>query len=166
MHDDSGLSRRMFLRAGVLGAVALAGGRPLAAAPTLVPPDLAGPDDEMTDAVRTMLARRFGSRPIRPGHVQLDIPVDAPDGRLVPVILDIDLPPTPESYVSAYHLIVDHNPDVYVAGFHLTPACSGGFVETRIKMRRTSYVRAIAEMNTGELWSAAVKVFVGLNGCG
>ena len=36
----------------------------------------------------------------------------------------------------------------------------------RVKMRRTSYVRAIAEMNTGELWSAATKVFVGLNGCG
>jgi predicted secreted protein len=103
---------------------------------------------------------------LAPGHVQLDIPLDAPDGRMVPVILDTDLTITPTSYVSAYHLIVDHNPDIYLAGFHMSPTCSGGFVETRIKMRRTSYVRGIAELNTGELWSAAVKVFVGLNGCG
>ncbi len=39
-------------------------------------------------------------------------------------------------------------------------------IDTRIKMRRTSYVRAIAETNSGELWTAATKVFVGLNGCG
>jgi hypothetical protein len=32
-------------------------------------------------------------------------------------------------------------------------------------MRRSSHVRAIAEMNTGELWSAAKFVYTTLNGC-
>ena len=120
----------------------------------------------MIDAVRQLLKAKFGDRHIQAGHVQLDIPTDAPDGRAVPAIIDIDLPVTAGSYVAAYYLMVDHNPDICLATYHLTAASGEGPIETRIKMRRTSYVRAIAEMNTGELWSAATKVFVGLNGCG
>jgi len=169
------VGRRGFLRAGVLAAAGLAFVRPLfgetaagrlGAGDGVRPTAPSGPDDEMTDAVRQVLKDKFGDRPITPGHVQLDIPTDAPDGRAVPTILDIDLPITATSYVATYHLLVDHNPDIALATYHLGPANGEGPIETRIKMRRTSYVRAIAEMNTGELWSAAVKVFVGLNGCG
>jgi sulfur-oxidizing protein SoxY len=172
--------RRGFLRAGVLAAAGLVLGRPLLAAPGVASnvrgggarhaggamPATAGPDDEMIDAVRLLLKAKFGDRQVQTGHVQLDIPTDAPDGRAVPAIIDIDLPITGSSYVAAYYLLVDHNPDICLATYHLTPASGEGPIETRIKMRRTSYVRAIAEMNTGEVWSAATKVFVGLNGCG
>lgn len=165
----AGVGRRGFLRAGVLAAAGLAFGRPLLreSAPGIARmAGMLGPDDEMIEAVRQVLKAKFGDRPIQAGHVQLDIPTDAPDGRAVPTILDIDLPITPNSYVATYHLLVDHNPDIYLAAYHLSAANGEGPIETRIKMRRTSYVRAIAEMNTGELWSAATKVFVGLNGCG
>jgi sulfur-oxidizing protein SoxY len=147
----------------------LALSRPALAEPVMAAARMAadrGPDDEMIDAVRQLLKAKFGDRKVQSGHVQFDIPTDAPDGRAVPAIMDIDLPNTPDSYVSAYYLLVDHNPDICLATYHLTAASGEGPIETRIKMRRTSYVRAIAEMNTGELWSAAVKVFVGLNGCG
>jgi sulfur-oxidizing protein SoxY len=170
--DISSIDRRAFMRAGVIAVAGLAfAERLLAEPPALVPtsdagPLGSGPDDEMTDEVKHVLKAKFGDRPIQAVHVQLDIPTDAPDGRAVPVILDTDLAFTSTSYVAAYHLLVDHNPDIYLAGYHLSSACGEGPVETRIKMRRTSYVRAIAEMNTGELWSAATKVFVGLNGCG
>jgi sulfur-oxidizing protein SoxY len=172
MHDTSRVDRRGFVRAGVLAVAGLTFGDRLLGEPVApcesgaVLSRTTGPDDEMTDEVRQVLKAKFGDRPIRAQHMQLDIPTDAPDGRAVPVILDVDLPSTPTSYVSAYHLIVDHNPDIYLAGYHLSAASGEGPIETRIKMRRTSYVRAIAEMNTGELWSAATKVFVGLNGCG
>lgn len=163
------VGRRGFLRAGVLAAAGLALSRPALAEPVMAAARMAadrGPDDEMIDAVRQLLKAKFGDRKIQYGHVQFDIPTDAPDGRAVPAIMDIDLPITPDSYVSAYYLLADHNPDICLATYHLTAASGEGPIETRIKMRRTSYVRAIAEMNTGELWSAAVKVFVGLNGCG
>lgn len=180
---DPTVGRRGFVRAALTGAVALAGmalGRRLPGESPSGEVDrlvgrsprrggrwsAQGPDDEMMEEVKRLLKARFGDRPIRAGHVQLDIPTDAPDGRTVPVLIETDLPITETSYVAAYHLIVDHNPDIYLAGYHLSAACGEGPLETRIKMRRTSYVRAIAEMNTGELWSAAVKVFVGLNGCG
>jgi len=168
-NGTTSVGRRGFLRAGVLAAAGLALSRPLLAEPVMAAARMAGnrgPDDEMIDAVRQLLKDKFGDRKIQSGHVQLDIPTDAPDGRAVPAIIDIDLPVTRDSYVSAYYLLVDHNPDICLATYHLTAASGEGPIETRIKMRRTSYVRAIAEMNTGELWSAAVKVFVGLNGCG
>ena len=41
----------------------------------------------------------------------------AEDGRIVPVIIESDLPMTPEHYVKAVHLIVDHNPDPHLAAF-------------------------------------------------
>jgi sulfur-oxidizing protein SoxY len=118
---------------------------------------LGGPDDdEPTEAVKAVLTSRFGDRTLTKAHVQFDIPENAPDGRYVPVFLETDL-----SDVKAWHLIVDHNPDIYVAGFWGVAS-----VDTRIKMRRTSYVRAIAELNTGELYVSNKKVFVTLNGCG
>jgi sulfur-oxidizing protein SoxY len=177
------VGRRGFLRAGAIAAAGLAFSRPLLGEPLTGAALVAGagqtrdarrdtmagrsgPDDEMIDAVRQLLKAKFGDRHIQAGHVQLDIPTDAPDGRAVPAIMDIDLPVTATSYVAAYYLLVDHNPDICLATYHLTAASGEGPIETRIKMRRTSYVRAIAEMNTGELWSAATKVFVGLNGCG
>ncbi|MFI5248529.1 MAG: thiosulfate oxidation carrier protein SoxY [Gemmatimonadales bacterium] len=163
------VGRRGFLRAGVLAAAGLALSRPLLAEPVMAAARMTGsrgPDDEMIEAVRQLLKSKFGDRKIQYGHVQLDIPTDAPDGRAVPAIMDIDLPITRDSYVSAYYLMVDHNPDICLATYHLTAASGEGPIETRIKMRRTSYVRAIAEMNTGEVWTAATKVFVGLNGCG
>ncbi len=109
------VGRRGFLRAGVLAAAGLALSRPLLAEPVMAAARMTGsrgPDDEMIEAVRQLLKSKFGDRKIQYGHVQLDIPTDAPDGRAVPAIMDIDLPITRDSYVSAYYLMVDHNPDI------------------------------------------------------
>ena len=50
------------------------------------------------------------------------MPAVAEDGRIVPVIIESDLPMTADRYVKAVHLIVDHNPDPHLAAYHLTPA--------------------------------------------
>ncbi len=39
-------------------------------------------------------------------------------------------------------------------------------METRIKMKKTTWVRAILETSTGEIWGAYAHVKVSLNGCG
>jgi sulfur-oxidizing protein SoxY len=161
--DNREIGRRSFLsRAAALTAGLLVARPALAAANGIAGPD----EDDLIDAVKVTLHQRFGDRPLQKGHVQFDIPEDAPDGRAVPVFLETDFEMTPDHYVKAFHLLVDHNPDVYLAGYTLSPALGAASIDTRIKMRRTSYVRAIAEMNTGELWVSAKKVFVGLNGCG
>ena len=118
------------------------------------------------EKVARILKQLFGDRPIRKGHVSLDMPVVAEDGRVVPVIIESDLPMQADQYVKGVHLIVDHNPDPHLAAFHLTPALGALSLSTRIKMKRTTWVRAILETSTGEVWAGYSRVLVTLNGCG
>ena len=164
-----GGSRRSFVRAaaGALGALLssrLLGATPLGAAP--LGGATADDDDEPPEAVKRVYQARFGNRVPRKGHVQLDVPENAPDGRSVPVFVETSLPMVSTDYVKAIHIVVDHNPDIYLAGFGFSPSLGAASIDTRIKMRRTSYVRAIVETSRGELWTSATKVFVTLNGCG
>ena len=145
----------------MLGADAVSRAEPLLAA-GLGPEDPEVPSEE----VARILRERFGDRPIRRGHVALDMPAVAEDGRVVPVMIESDLPMTADAYVKGVHLIVDHNPDAHLAAFHLTPAIGSSAITTRIKMKRTTWVRAIMETSTGELWADYTRVLVTLNGCG
>jgi predicted secreted protein len=163
------MRRRSFLQTVALTTVALVGSGALTRPSRLLA--LAsgpGPDDPEipNEAVAKIYRERFGGRSITRGHVQLDMPAVAEDGRIVPVIIESDLPMTADRYVKGIHLIVDHNPDAHLAGFYLTPAIGQVSVTTRIKMKRTTWVRAILETNTGELWADYAKVLVTLNGCG
>ena len=128
----------------------------------------AGPDDPEipNEAVAKIYRERFGGRTITRGHVELDMPAVAEDGRIVPVIIESDLPMTDDRYVKGIHLIVDHNPDPHLAAFHLTPAIGSVSISTRIKMKRTTWVRAILETSNGEVWAGYARVLVTLNGCG
>lgn len=165
MQDGRSNTRRSFLRAAAVGIAALATGtRALVAAPVGLG-DGPGPGDDMPDAAKKVLHEHFGTRQIKDGHVSLDLPEVAPDSREVPIFIETDLPMEPDRFVKAIHLMVDHNPDIYVAGFQLTPALGKASIDTRIKMRRSSQVRAIVETSTGELWWAHKLVYTTLNGC-
>lgn len=154
-------SRRTFLKASALAAVAIAtAGKVAAAAPLL-----RGPDSEPDEEVKKVLREKFGTRPIREGHVTLDVPDVAPDSREVPLLIESDLPMTPDNYVKGIHIVVDHNPDIYLAGFDFTAAIGAATLDTRIKMRRSSHVRIIAETSKGELWTTSRFVYTSLNGC-
>ena len=166
------IERRSFLQAAGLLATALVvegvGGasRHLGAAIRITRP---GPDDPPpipNDTVQKVMTARFQDRTIRTGHVTLDMPAMAEDGRFVPVIIESDLPMGSDQYVKGIYLIVDHNPDPLVTAFHLTPAIGPIQIQTRIKMKRSTWIRAIAETSTGELWAAYLKVETTLNGCG
>lgn len=173
MARDKATGRREFLQAvGALGlAVAAEGvggaGRALPAAGRIT---RLGRDDDPPPIPNEVVAKiyqdRFQGRPITTGRVTLDMPVMAEDGRYVPVIVEADLPMTAAQYVKSLFLIVDHNPDPLVTAFHLTPMLGPVNLQTRIKMKRTSWIRAIAELNTGELYAAYLKVETTLNGCG
>jgi len=168
MSPSDGTSRRFFLRsallaaAGVIGSSSLLEGERLFATYGSDPNDPEVPNEEVARILREI----SGGKPIRRGHLSLDMPLVAEDGRVVPVIIESDLPMTPERYVKAIHLIVDHNPDAHLAAFQLTPAIGSVSISTRIKMKRTTWVRAIAATNTGEYWASYARVQVTLNGCG
>ena len=162
-------SRRSFLRSCAMGVAGLVvSGAVSRSEGLLAATRLRGPDDPEVpnEEVARILKGLFGDRPIRRGHVSLDMPAVAEDGRVVPVIIESDLPMSKERYVKGVHLIVDHNPDAHLAAFHLTPALGQVSISTRIKMKRTTWVRAILETNTGEVWAGYTRVLVTLNGCG
>ena len=166
------IERRSFLQAcGILGAAlaveGVAGGLnrlPAAVRLTRLDPD--DPPPFPNETVKRIMAERFQDRPIRRGHVVLDMAEVQEDGRYVPVTIGSDLPMTPGEYVKGVYLVVDHNPDPLVVAFHLTPALGQVELQTRIKMKRSTWVRAIAETSGGDLWADYLKVETSLNGCG
>ncbi len=162
---DRSESRRNFLVRGAALGATLAGARLAVPKELLAAGDPEHPEAP-NEAVARILREIIGDKPLGRGHIQLDMPVVAEDGRIVPVMLEWDLPITPERYVTAVHLIVDHNPDAHLAAFHLTPAFGSPSIQIRIKMKRTTWVRALAVTSTGEVWADYAKVAVTLNGCG
>jgi len=155
------LSRRTFLKSSALAVAAIVATGSTASASPLP----GGPDDEPDEDVKKVLREKFGDRPIRPGHVTLDTPDVAPDSREVPLLIESDLPMTADDYVKGFHIVVDHNPDIYLAGFNFTAAIGAATLDTRIKMRRSSHVRIIAETSKGALWTTSRFVYTSLNGC-
>lgn len=164
MSLESAATRRDFVRvcSVALGAAAVSGMRP----PSL----MAGGEPEHPEIPNEQVAKVyrdcFGDRPIVRGQVALDMPLIAEDGRIVPVLIESALPMTSESYVKTVRLIVDHNPDALLATFHVTPSIGRLDLSTRIKMKRSTWVRVIAETNDGRLFADYAKVSVSLNGCG
>jgi len=163
-------SRRTFLRTAALAAGGLLGSGALDRSERLLAAVGAGvgPDDPEVpnEIVAKILADISRGRPITRGHLSLDMPTAAEDGRIVPVIIESDLPMTADRYIKAIHLVVDFNPDAHLAVFELSPAMGEVSLSTRIKMKRSTWVRAIAETSGGELWAAYAHVNVTLNGCG
>ena len=165
------LERRSFLQAcGILGAAMAVEGVSAVARrlPGAIRVSRLGPDEPEVpnEQVQKILNERFQGRSIQRGHVTLDMPAMAEDGRYVPVIIASDLPMAADQYVKGVYLIVDHNPDPLVTAFHLTPALGPVQIQTRIKMKRTTWIRAIVETSSGELWADYLKVETSLNGCG
>lgn len=171
--EDS-FSRRRFVQALGLAAAGVAGSGAIAGSSRLLAMTgdsrLAGPDPEVPNQeIARILKELFGDRPIQSGNkrsISLDMPVVAEDGRVVPVIIESNLPMTADRYVKAVHLIVDHNPNPHLAAFHLTPALGRVSIQTRIKMKRTTWVRAILDTSDGQVWADYARVNVTLNGCG
>ena len=153
--------RRDFLRQG-LGLALAMGAAPLLGASRFEDPDPEVPNEEIARILREL----FGDRPIRRGKIELDMPTVAEDGRVVPVMIEsLELPMRDDDYVKAVHLIVDHNPDPHLAAFTLTPALGHLSLQFRIKMKRTTWVRALARTSDDEVWAAYARVQVTLNGC-
>ena len=162
-------SRRTFLRTAALASAGLLGSGAIGRSERLLAAVAgAGPDDPEVpnEVVAKILQDISRGRPITRGHLSLDMPAAAEDGRVVPAIIESDLPMTAERYVKTVHLVVDFNPDAHLAVYELSPAIGTVSLSTRIKMKRSTWVRAIAETSTGELWAAYAHVNVTLNGCG
>jgi len=91
--------------------------------------------------------------------IKLDTPEVASNGSMVPVEVQSDIPGT--EYIA---LLADENPFPLLAEFDVLDGAVA-YVSARIKMRKTSLVRAVVKAN-GQFYMVGNEVKVTIGGCG
>ncbi len=86
--------------------------------------------------------------------VELDAPVRAENGAIVPIKIFSKFPQSEERFIKTITLLIDENPVPWAGTFHFTPRSGRADLDLRIRVNSYSNVRAIAETNDGELHMA------------
>ena len=84
--------------------------------------------------------------------LELKAPYAAEDATIVPISIHTKMPQTPDSYIKKMHIFVDKNPVPLVGIFEFTPDSGRADLAMRIRVDSFSYVRVVAELNSGELY--------------
>jgi sulfur-oxidizing protein SoxY len=141
---------------GIAAGLALGG----SAASVAVAPAAATPA-EMQAAVASLI----GEARVNSGKIKLDIPPLVENGNTVPCAVTVDSPMTAADHVRAIHVFTEKNPQPYVISVALGPRAGRASVATRIRLRDTQTVLAVAEMSDGTFWSASANVIVTISAC-
>ena len=94
--------------------------------------------------------------------LEVKAPYRAEDATLAPVSIHTKIPQSDDLYIQRMHVFIDKNPLPLVGLFDFTPASGKADLAMRVRVNDHTYVRAIAELNTGELYMA--KSFVRATG--
>jgi len=115
-----------------------------------------GPSSKLWDGLKPDV---FGDRPIQvdTGVIAVTAPKRAEDAALVPVDIQID-PAKSGGTIKSVTLIIDANPAPVAATFEFGKDAGVTHLSTRVRVNDYSFVRAIAETETGELHMAQTYV--------
>ena len=94
--------------------------------------------------------------------LEVRAPYRAEDATLAPVSIHTKIPQSDDLYIQRMHVFIDKNPLPLVGMFDFTPASGKADLAMRVRVNDHTFVRAIAELNTGELYMA--KSFVRATG--
>ena len=94
--------------------------------------------------------------------LEVKAPYRAEDATLAPVSIHTKIPQSDDLYIQRMHVFIDKNPLPLVGLFDFTPASGKADLAMRVRVNDHTYVRAVAELNTGELYMA--KSFVRATG--
>jgi sulfur-oxidizing protein SoxY len=158
MISDGGQDRTATRRDVLKIAGALAAG---CAAPSVVVAPAEATPAEMHAAVAGIV----GDARIATGKVKLDIPPLVENGNTVPCTVTVDSPMTAADHVKAIHVFTEKNPQPYVISVALGPRAGRASVSTRIRLRDSQTVLAVAEMSDGTFWSERANVIVTISAC-
>jgi sulfur-oxidizing protein SoxY len=95
--------------------------------------------------------------------IHIKAPTIAESGANVPVQVKANIP---VDQVEALYIFADSNFNPWVTTVELSPLNGEVFFATRIKLAKTSPVRAVIKMKDGSLLAAAKEVKVTVGGCG
>ena len=108
----------------------------------------------------------FQDRPINDTSadavLELKAPYRAEDATVVPISIHTKTDQSDARYIRRIHVFIDKNPVPLVGIFELTPASGRADLAMRVRVDDFSFIRAIAETNSGELYM--VKSFVRASG--
>lgn len=94
--------------------------------------------------------------------IEIDAPYRAEDPALVPLKIISKIKQTKDKYIKKITILVDKNPFPFVGEFEFTPETGKADLAMRVRVNSYSYIRAIAEMNDGQLYMS--KKFVKASG--
>ena len=116
--------------------------------------------------VAAEIKKLFGDKTLKPGKIKLDLPSIAENGLVVPLNFEVESPMTDKDYVKAVHVFAEGNPNPQVAAFRFTPMSPKAAAAIRIRLARTQNIVVVAEMASGEIYTAQREVKVTIGGCG
>jgi sulfur-oxidizing protein SoxY len=115
--------------------------------------------------MQAAVAGVIGDARLNVGRVKLDIPPLVENGNTVPCTVTVESPMTAADHVKAIHVFAERNPQPYVIGVRLGPRAGRASVATRMRLRDSQTVLAIAELSDGSFWSDRTSVIVTLGAC-
>jgi len=127
-------------------------------------PNLSQAAKDETTWRQVLKPQYFAGKTLQKGDdiIQLTTPVRAEDPALVPIKVTASLPQTKDKYIKRIVLLIDKNPVPLIGEFEFTPESGKADIAMRVRVNTYSYIRAIAEMNNGDLFM--VKKFVKASG--
>ncbi len=151
------ISRRELLKFAAVGTIAL----------TLVPGTLgealaAQKDVSLEEALKEHLGATLSDLK-ESNLIHIKAPTIAESGANVPVQISANVP---VDQVEALYIFADANFNPWVTTVEFSPLNGEVFFATRIKLAKTSKVRAVLKMKDGTLLAAAKEVKVTVGGCG
>lgn len=164
--DDIVFSRRRFLKMAGTTSASLLITEFLLSFPSSAAEEKFKKEAAEGENINDTLKRLFGSRKIETTHVDLKAPIIAENGAVVPINIISDLPMDNDNYVKKMYILVEGNLKPHIATIDLAPANGRAEFAMRIKMRKSSNVRAVLETSSGKLYGDIKPVKVTIGGCG
>jgi sulfur-oxidizing protein SoxY len=103
--------------------------------------------------------------PIFKKDVNLEAPLLADNGSLVPVQVQVQSPMTAQDHVTHIYLLSQRNPVTQMAVFQLSPLNGRAEVSTRIRLAGTQEVVALARLSNGEFRYKDMEIIVTESAC-
>jgi len=97
----------------------------------------------------------FGEKVVTSGEtstVRLTVNKDLDDASTVPILIEGLVDQNNDRFIEKLYLIVDQNPIPTAAIFEMSPSRGSLHLETRLRIEKFTYIRAVAQMSDGELF--------------
>ena len=97
----------------------------------------------------------FGDREIKDGSndvLALYLNSQLDDSSTVPIMVNALMDQTDDAFIETLYLIIDRNPIPTAGVFRFHPDAGKVKLETRLRFEKFSFIRAIVETNTGDLY--------------